>query len=85
MNEVLKLWTDGEDMYAAETVDAAAQIRRGMMGADADDMPELELAKEPLTMVMDEVGDNQSETHTHSEWIAIVTNGKPGYVASTNW
>lgn len=81
----LKLWTDGEDLYAAESVDAAAQIRRDMMGDDADDMPALELAKEPLTMVVDEVGEHEGQTKSHAEWIEIVTSGKSGYVASTNW
>lgn len=81
----LMLWTDGEDLYAAGSVDEAAKIRHDMMGDDANDMPALELAKEPLTMVVDEVGAHEGETRTHAEWISAITNGKPGYVASTNW
>lgn len=77
----LKLWTDGEDLYAAKDADEATKIRREMSGPDGDDIGPIELAAEPLTMVVDE----DVETHTHREWIAMVTQGKPGYVASTNW
>lgn len=80
----MKLWTDGEDLYAATSAEQAAEIRRGMMGEDGDDLGPLELAAEPLTMVVDEES-GRKETRPHSEWINMVTQGKPGYVASTNW
>jgi len=77
----LRLWTDGEDFYAAASADDAATIRRGLMGDDGDDLGPLELCTDPLTMV----NDDHPETRPHHEWIQMVTNGRPGYVASTNW
>lgn len=80
----LKLWTDGEDLYAATSAEEAGVIREKMCGVKVEEDGPLELATEPLQMVVDEET-RRKETRPHSEWIQMVTQGAPGWVASTNW
>lgn len=87
MND-LRIWTDGEDWYIAESADQAVSVRREMCGDDADEIGPLELASDPLRMYGD-VDDPQSkQTRPQAEWIADWIKGGgevPSLFASSNF
>jgi hypothetical protein len=79
----LRVWTDGDDYYAAYSATEAASLRREAIGKDSDDMDPFRLAADPLTFKIDEPNVH-TETRPQAEWIAIIAENKPGYIGSIN-
>lgn len=88
MSNELKIWTDGEDWYIAESAKQATDFRREVCGPDADEMDPLELAPDPLRMYGNIEDPTSLTTRPQSEWIAEWVQQwgqKPGLFATSNW